>query len=123
MLKLIATLVMSSTLSVTVETDTGYVERDFPNTEAGAGQLIEFAETTVGNPEGGVRVVVGSLGHLNVDEPVVEALLASGVAHGVVSPADIQASSTVNGLTTPSARAVALADEERFGFLYRRKKK
>jgi hypothetical protein len=41
----------------------------------------------------------------------------------VVSPADIQASSTVNGLTTPSARAVALADEERFGFLYRRKKK
>ena len=122
MLKLIAILVMSSTLSVAVETDAGYVERDFPNTEAGAGQLIEFAEKTVGDSEGGIRVVVGSLGDLNADEPVVNALLAAGVAHGVVSPADIQASSTANGLTTPSAKAVALADEKRFGFLYRRKK-
>ena len=122
MLKLIAILVMSSTLSVAVETDNGYLERDFPNTEAGANQLIEFAEKSVGEPEGGVRVVVGSLSDLNADEPVVKVLLASGIPHGLVSPSDIQASVTANGLTAPSAKTVALADEKRFGFLYRRQK-
>lgn len=123
MIKLIAILVMSSTLSVAVETDAGLVERAFPNTEDGAGQLIEFAEKAVGEPEHGVRVVIGSPRDLDADQPVVKALATSGIPHGVVSPSDLQAAVIANGLQGPSARAVALADEKRFGFLYRRKKK
>jgi len=42
---------------------------------------------------------------------------------GLVPPDDIQAAIAENQWTAPSAQAVALADEKRFGFLYSRKKK
>ena len=77
MLKLIAILVLSSQLSVAVQTDAGYVEAVFPNTAAGAKQLIEFAERTVGEPEGGVRIVVGWLNDKDNDEHIVNALAAA----------------------------------------------
>jgi len=98
------------------------VERAFPNTEDGAGQLIEFAEKTVGESEQGIRVVIGSPEDLEAEQPVVKALSAAGIPHGVASPSDLQVSVIANGLPGPSAKAVALADEKRFGFLYRRKR-
>lgn len=123
MLKLIAILVLSSQLAVAVETDAGYVEATFPNTAAGAEQVIEFAEKTVGEPDGGVRIVVGWLYDQDNDEHIVKALAALGIKHGMASPSDIQAAMAENRLSSPSALAVALADEKRFGFIYRRAKK
>lgn len=123
MLKLIAILVLSSTLSVAVETDKGYIEREFPNTMAGANELVDFVEKTVGEPEDGVRVVVGSPDKMDGAQPILKVLNAAGVTHGIVSPADLQSAVVTNGLTGPTAKAVALADEKRFGFMYRRKKK
>lgn len=123
MLKLIAILVLSSTLSVAVETDKGFVERDFPNTMAGANSLIDFVEETVGEPEGGVRVVVGSPDKMDGAQPILKVLNGAGVTHGMVSPTDLQSAVVGNGLKGPTAKAVALADEKRFGFMYRQKKK
>src|SRR5712691_2005972 len=40
MVKLVGVLVLSGQLAVAVETDRGFVERSFPNTAVGAGQLI-----------------------------------------------------------------------------------
>ncbi len=119
-MKLIAILVLSSTLSVAVETDAGYVERSFANSEAGAQELIAFAEETVGDAEGGVRIVLGSIDDSANEEHIVNALHELGVKHGLVAAEDVRASAVELGLAAPSARAVAVADEKRFGFLYRR---
>jgi len=123
MLKLIAILVLSSQLLVSVETDAGYVEATFPNTAEGAKQLIEFAEKRVGEPEGGVRIVVGWINDKDTEEHMIDALASAGIKHGLVGPADIQSAVAENKMSGPSARAVAFADEKRFGFLYRRKTK
>jgi len=121
-LKLIAILVLSSTLSVAVETDEGYVEKSFPNTPAGVQQLIAFAEKTVGEPEGGVRVVVGRVDNEANDRHIARALADLGIKQGLALPEEVRASVADNRLPGPSAIAVALADEKKFGFLYRKKK-
>jgi hypothetical protein len=123
MLKLIAILVLSSTLSVAVETDNGYVEGIFPNTSAGAQQLIEFVEKTVGEPEGGVRIVVGAASEQVNENHMLNALADLGIGNGRVSPEELEAVVRESQLPEPTAKAVVLADEKKFGFLYRKKKK
>jgi hypothetical protein len=121
-MKLIAILVLSSTLCVAVETDTDYVEHAFSNSEAGAKELISFAEEAVGDPEGGVRLVVGRIDDSANELHIVSALGDLGVKHGLAEAEDVKAAVAELGLGAPSARAVAAADEKRFGFLYRRKR-
>ena len=121
MLKVIAILVLSSKLNVAVETPSGWAEATFPNTAAGAEQLVAFAESSVGDPPNGVRVVVGSLGDDLNQSHIIEFLASAGVKHGLVEPGDVAAAAAKHNLNLESALAVAKADEERFGFLYRRR--
>jgi hypothetical protein len=123
MLKLIGILVLSSQLSVAVETDTGFVEASFPNTAAGAEALVEYAERTVGEPEDGVHIVVGWLDDTDNDEHIVGKLSYLGVKHAFASPADIRAAVAENKLAENSPAAVALAFKKRFAFLWRPKTK
>jgi hypothetical protein len=120
-LKLIAIFVVSSTLSVAVETESGYVERDFPNTPDGAQQLIAFAEESVGEPEHGVRLVIGIADDKASSEHITTALADLGISYGLVSPEEVGESVKENQLPGPSAQAVAFADEKKFGRIYRRK--
>lgn len=94
----------------------------FPNTRAGAQQLIEFAEKTVGEPEGGVRIGVGSVSEQVNESHILKALADLGIGNGRVSPEELEAVVTESKLSEPTARAVALADEKKSGFLYRKKK-
>jgi hypothetical protein len=122
MLKLIGVLIMSLELGVAVETGAGYVEATFPNTAEGAQALIAFAEQRIGQAPDGVRIVVGSVSD-DVDERhIAEAFSRLAISHGFVTPADIRAAVAEHGLPGPSAKAVVLADEKRFGFLYRKKR-
>jgi hypothetical protein len=122
-LKLIAILVLSSQLSVAVETDNGWAERSFPNTAAGADQLINFAEQSVGNAPDGVRVTLGWLNDDDNDTHIVEHLSSLGIKHGLTSPDDVRKAAAANNVPETSAMAVAHADIARFGFLYRKKPK
>ncbi|MBN9473411.1 MAG: hypothetical protein ABS43_07965 [Bordetella sp. SCN 67-23] len=123
MLKLIAILVLSGQLQVAVQQSTGYAEASFENSPTGAQALIAFAEKEIGDSPGGVRIVVGWVDEEAPGEHIGKALDDLGIKTGLVPPDDIQAAIAENQLTAPSARAVALADEKRFGFLYGRKKK
>lgn len=122
MLKLIAVLVLSGQLQVAVEQPGGYAESTFANSEAGAQQLIEFALKSVGDAPDGVRMVVGWIDDSHNDEHIIAALSDLGIKHGLVGPNDVKQAASELNLTEPNARAVALADEKRFGFLYRKKK-
>jgi hypothetical protein len=79
MLKLIGILVLSTQLSVAVETGSGFSEASFPNSAAGAEKLIEYAEKKLGQPEDGVHIVVGWLDDKDNDEHIVKALDALGI--------------------------------------------
>lgn len=122
MLKLIAILVLTGNLQVAVEQQNGYLERSFPNSATGAQQLIEFAEKNVGEAPKGIRIVVGRYNDASSDAHIAKALSDLGISFGVVSPAEVKEAATASGATTPTAKAVAAADEKKFGFLYRRKK-
>jgi hypothetical protein len=121
MLKLIAILVLSGQLQVAVEQPSGYAESTFDNSEAGAQALIEFAEESVGDAPAGVRVVVGWLNDSDNDEHIIAALADLGIKHGLATPEDITKAALELQLAEPNARAVVVADEKRFGFLYRKK--
>lgn len=121
MLKLIAILVMSGQLQVAVEQSTGYAESTFSNTEAGAQELIQFAEKSVGEATDGVRIVVGWLDDADNDEYIVAALDDLGIQHGLVAPEDVRKAALELQLPQPNALAVAAADKKKFGFLYRKK--
>jgi hypothetical protein len=123
MLKIVAILVFASNLSVAVETDSGWAEQSFPNTEAGAAMLLDFAESAVGNAPNGVRVTVGWLDDNDNMEHIIELLARSEVKHGLTSPEDIRKAAAANSVPEKSALAVAHADIARFGFLTRRPKK
>ena len=120
MFKLIAILVLSSQLSVAVETDSGWAEKSFPNSSAGAEQLVSFAEASVGDAPSGVRVTVGWIEESANMDPIVNLLAEAGVKHGLTSPEDIRRAAAANQVPETSARAVAYADIARFGLLYRR---
>lgn len=120
MLKLIAILVLSSQLSVAVETDSGWVEKSFPNSPAGAEQLVDFAESSLGATPGGVRVTVGRLDDTANLDPIVDFLADAGVKHGLTAPDDIRKAAVAHQVPETSAMAVAYADIARFGFIYRR---
>jgi hypothetical protein len=122
MLKLIAILVLSGQLHIAVEQSGSYAEASFANSEVGAQQLIEFAENSLGDTPDGVRIVVGRIDDGVNDEHIVKALSALAIKHGVVGPDEVKAATSELQLTVPNARAVALADEKKFGFLYRRKR-
>ena len=123
MLKVIGILVLSSQLSVAVETDSGFVEASFPNTAAGAEALVGYAERTVGEPEDGVHIVVGWLNDADNDEHIVAKLSSVGIKHALASPADIRAAVAENKLPENSPTAVALAFKKRFAFLWKGKTK
>jgi hypothetical protein len=122
MLKLIAILVLSGQLQVAVEQPSGYAEATFSNSANGAHALIEFAEKSVGDAPDGVRIVVGRVNDSDNDEHISAALADLGIKHGLVAPDDVKQAALALQLPEPNARAVAAADEKRFGFLYRKKK-
>lgn len=121
MIKLIAILILSSNLSVAVETDTGWSEQSFPNSPEGAEQLMDYAENAVGDAPDGIRLVVGWLNDEDDDRHIIGLLADAGVKHGLADPAVVRAAATKNQLPETSPVAVALADIERFGFIYKRK--
>ena len=121
MLKLIAILILAGQLQIAVEQQSGFAEKSFENSAAGAMNLIEFAEKSVGDAPDGVRIVVGWIDDNDNDEHIIQALSELGIKHGLVSPADVRAAMVDHKLPAPSAVAVARADEKRFGFLYRRR--
>jgi hypothetical protein len=121
MLKLIAILVLAGNLNVAVETDAGWAEKSFQNTEEGALEVLSFANKTVGDTP--IRVVVGSLDDKDdANEKHLSAVLSEyEIKHGRVSPQDVRSAAGKNKLPETSAVAVGLADIARFGFLYGRK--
>ena len=122
MLKLIAILVFAGNVQVAVEQPSGYAEASFKNSPSGAQSVIEFAETSIGDAPDGARIVVGWVDDSDNPDHTLDALAELEIKHGIVGASDIQAAVSEHNLPEPSARAVALADEKRFGFLYRRKK-
>jgi hypothetical protein len=118
MLKLVAILVLSGQLAVAVETDSGFVERSFPNTASGAEQLMEYAVVTVGEPENGIHIVVGWLRDEDNDEHIIAKLAEHDIKHGLASPEDIRGAAVENKLPENSPTAVALAFKKRFAFLW-----
>jgi hypothetical protein len=118
MLKLIGILVLSSHLSVAVETDKGFSEASFPNTVAGAEDLVGYAEETIGDAEDGIHVVVGWLDDDVDDEFIVSKLASLGIKHAIASSADIRTAVVENKLAEDSPTAVALAFKKRFGFMW-----
>lgn len=121
MLKVIAILVLSSSLNVAVETDSGWVERSFSNTEKGAEELVEFAEQVVGDPPDGVRVVLGASNEEVNLQHIVELFASLGLAHGFVTPDEVKEAVLLHQLPSSSGVAVAKADLEKFGAFYRPK--
>jgi hypothetical protein len=121
MLKLIAILVLSTNLNVAVETDNGWAEKTFQNSEEGAEQLVSFANQTVGYPPDGVRIVVGSINDKYYDEHIMNVLAKYGIKCALVAPRDVKAAALKDGIPESSPVAVAHADIARFGFIYRRK--
>lgn len=121
MLKLIGVLIMSTQLNVAVDTGFGYAEATFPNTAEGAQALIAFAEQSVGDTPDGVRIVVGGASAEADARHIVEAFSELEIKSGFVSPEDVRQAVKEHALPGPSGRAVVLADEKRFGFLYRKK--
>lgn len=121
MLKLIAILALSSNLSVAVETDAGWKEKTFPNSKAGAEQLVDFVEKTAGDPPEGVKVIVGTLDDTDSEKHIVEFLAEAGVPHGLATPTDVKTAAAEQGLPESSPRIVAAAEIKRFGFMYKGK--
>ena len=121
MLKLIAILVLAGNIQVAVEQPNGYLEQSFPNSAAGAQQLIEFAEKNVGDAPKGIRIVVGRDSDASSDAHIVKALTDLGISFGVVSAAEVKEAATAGGGAI-TAKAVAAADEKKCGFLYRRER-
>lgn len=117
MLKLIAILALSSNLSVAVEADAGWKEKTFPNSKAGAEQLVEFVERTTGDPPEGVKVIVGTLDDADNAKHIVEFLAAAGVPHGLATPKDVKAAAAEQGLPENCPRVVAAAEIKRFAFM------
>lgn len=111
MLKLIAILVLSGNLQVAVEQSNGYAEATFSNSEAGAQELIEFAERTLGDTPDGVRIVVGWLDDADNDEYIIAALAELDIKHGLVVPDDVNKAALELQLPQPNARAVAVAED------------
>lgn len=123
MLTLIGILVLSSNLSVAVETDAGFVERTFANSAAGAEELVAFAEQSVGNPPDGVHIVVGWLSDADNDEYIIAKLQSLGIKHALAGPSDVTAAIAKHGLPPASPRAVALSFRDRFAFLWQKRPK
>lgn len=120
MLKIIALLVLSGSLNVAVETDSGWAEKSFANTAQGAEDLVGFAEEAVGDAPDGVRVVLGSLNETDNREHIVILFSALELQHGFVAPPEVKAAGSKYQLPPQSAVAVAKADEHKFGALYGR---
>lgn len=123
MLKLIAILVLSTRLSVAVETNDGWKEQAFPNTPEGAVQVLDYAEKAVQPADGGVRVVVGWENDDDDTDTVLDALGKRKIRSGMVSPSDVMAARAKHGTPPGSAMAVARAELDKFGHLYQQKVK
>jgi hypothetical protein len=111
MLKLIGILVLSSQLSVAVETEKGFVEASFANTSAGAEELIDFAEqslTDMGS-EDGIHIIVGCLDEAADTAPVIGKLASLAIPHGIATSIAIRAAAEQYKLAEHSPKAVALA--------------
>lgn len=121
MLKIIAILVLSGSLNVAVETDSGWAEKSFANTAKGAEELVGFAEEAVGDPPDGVRVVLGALSEEDNLEHIVNLFTALELTHSFATREEVKAAAAKHQLPRHSALAVAKADEEKFGALYTRK--
>lgn len=121
MLKLIGILVLSTQLNVAVEAPNGLVEHSFPNTKAGAEQLLDFVESSVGEPEEGIHIVVGWLRDEDDDQHIIEALQSNQIKHALSSPDDVRTAARENQLPEESAVAVVHAFKRRFAFLFREK--
>ena len=122
MVKLIGILVLSTQLAVAVETDRGFVERSFPNSTAGAQELIAYAEETMGQPEHGIHVVVGWLDERDDTGPILKKLGDLGIKHAVAAPSDVNNATVKHKLPPQSPTAVALSFKDRFPFLFQKKK-
>ena len=123
MLKIVAILVLSTTLKLAVENNGSWIERSFPNTARGAEELIAFAEQSIGDPPNGIRVVLGSRNEKDNQAHILKKFAEVELKHGIVSPGDVKAAATKYRISPESAIAVAKADEDRFGFIYRSKPK
>jgi len=111
MLKLIGILVLSSQLSVAVETEKGFVEASFANTSAGAEELLDFAEkslTDMGS-EDGVHIIIGHLDDSADMEPITDKLASLEIPYGIASPLSIRAAAKQYDFAEQSPKAVALA--------------
>ena len=123
MVKLIGILVLSSQLAVAVETDRGFVERSFPNSAAGAEQVIAYAEEAMGKPEHGIHIVVGWLNDDDNSGHILKQLGDLGIKHALAPPKDVTAAIAKHKLPPQSPIAVALSFKDRFPFLWQKKAK
>lgn len=123
MVKLIGILVLSMQLAVAVETDRGFVERSFPNSAAGAEELVAYAEEAMGQPEHGIHIVVGWLNENDDTGPILKKLGDLGINHAVAPPNDVKNATVKHKLPPHSPTAVALSFKDRFPFLFRKKTK
>ncbi len=121
MLKIIAILVLSSNLSVAVETNDGWKEKAFPNTPTGAAELIGYAERTLGEAEDGVRIVLGCENDDDNSDHILDELAKNNIKHGLVFASDVLAAKQKYGTPPASALSVAMADLDKFGLIYRQK--
>jgi len=121
MLKLIGILVFSTQLAVAVETDRGFVERVFPNSAAGAEQLIGYVEEAMGQPERGIHVVVGWLSEDDNTDHILKKLGELDIKYAVAPPNDVANATAKHNLPQHSPMAVALSFKDRFPFLFQKK--
>jgi len=120
MLKLIAALVISGQLAIAVETESGFVEKRFPNSKDGVESAIAFIEANLPS-EGGIHVIVGWDADDQDTGPFVGKLAELGIANAIIPPEELKAFAQKAGVSGEAPATVALAFRAKLAALRRPK--
>ncbi len=117
MTSILAVLILTSGFSVAIETESGFVEKSFENTKAGAEEFWTFAEPILKKADKRVKVCTVS----TAAEPgaIMEWLLEEDFGLAILSSQVFENYAVKNGLSKSSATTAARACLESLPFIRR----
>jgi hypothetical protein len=117
MTSILAVLILSSGFLVAIETESGFVEKSFENTKAGAEEFWTFAEPIL--KKEGKRVKVCTVSTAADPGAIMEWLLEEEFGPALLSSQVFESYADKNGLPKSSATTVARACLETLPFISR----
>lgn len=115
MTSILAVLILTSGFSVAIETESGFVEKSFENTKAGAEDFWSFAEPVLKNEN--KRVKVCTVSTAADPGPIMEWLLEEEFGPALLSSQVFESFANKNGLSKSSATTAAKACLESLPFI------